>query len=69
MEQLVLALVENAGARRKGHEVQEHLNNLKRFWNHEAKPLAKARAAAAYESYPVLQKDRDIIFLKYRSLR
>lgn len=66
IEELVLALVENAGARRKKRDIQELLNHLGHFWKHEAMPLARARDSAAYHEYPVPQKERDLIFLKHR---
>jgi excinuclease ABC subunit C len=65
-EDLILALVDNAGARRKREQVQEHLNQLKRFWKHEAMALAKARKVTGYDLYPVPQLERDHIFLKHR---
>jgi excinuclease ABC subunit C len=66
MEDLVLALVENAGARRSGREVQEALNRIKIFWRHEALVLKKARDQMGYPTYPVSQKERDFLFLKRR---
>ena len=66
LEELVLSLVENAGARQARHEVQEHLENLVRFWKHEALTLAKARRSTGYAVYPVPQAERDFIFLKHR---
>lgn len=66
LEFLVLALIENAGARKKGVEIQEMLNKLNRFWEHEAKPLLKARSQVGFTAYPVSQKDRDLVFLQYR---
>ncbi|MGZ3689074.1 MAG: nucleotide excision repair endonuclease [Bdellovibrionota bacterium] len=66
LETLLLALTENAGARRKPGEIQEQLNSLTRFWKHEARPLAAARKAAAFAAYPVPQTERDLIFLKRR---
>jgi hypothetical protein len=66
MEWLVLALVENAGARRKGRQIQEALNRLKLFWRHEACSLRKVRETTAYEPYPVPQRERDFLYLKRR---
>jgi len=68
LEHLVLALIENAGARKRTKEVQENLNYLSRFWRHEAVPLARARIFNQYTQYPVPQKDRDLIFLKFRAV-
>ena len=66
MERLVLALVENAGARRKGREVQKALNWLKLFWRHEACSLQKARQRMEYAAYPVPQRERDFLYLKQK---
>jgi excinuclease ABC subunit C len=66
LENLVLALVENAGARKNTGEVQDHLNQLARFWKHEAVPLFQARQGVNHLDYPVSQKERDLIFLKFR---
>lgn len=66
MELLVLSLVENAGARRKGHEIQKALNRLKIFWRHEACSLKRVREAMGYTVYPVPQKERDFLYLKRR---
>jgi excinuclease ABC subunit C len=66
LESLVLALVENAGARAKGREIQDHLNNLGRFWRHEALPLRAARRSSGHSAYPVAQADRDAVFLRHR---
>ena len=66
METLVFSLLENAGARKDPKEIQDHINALIRFWKYEAKPLAKARVTAAFEIYPVPQRERDILFLKRR---
>ena len=64
MELLVLALVENAGARRKGKEIQQALNRLKIFWRFEACSLKRVRETTGYGAYPVPQKERDFIYLK-----
>jgi hypothetical protein len=66
LENLVLALVENAGARRKPRDIQLHLNDLKRFWKHEASLLHRVRKKLGVESYPVAQKERDFLFVKNR---
>lgn len=65
LEELILALVENAAARKRSKQIQECLNHLARFWRHEASRLAKVRKAIQYEPYPVKQKDRDHLFLQY----
>lgn len=66
MEELVLALVESAGARRSSARIQENLDELRRFWRREALPLAKARKAAGYMEWPVPQGMRDLVFVSYR---
>ncbi len=66
LSELILALTENAGARRSPKKIQKLLNTLVRFWKHEALPLKRARASSGYEAYPVAQADRDFVFLKHR---
>ena len=68
MEELVLALVESRGARRSSSKVQEHFDELKRFWRREALTLAKARKATGCGDWPVSQEQRDLVFLSYRLL-
>ena len=65
-EDLVLSLVENAGARNAAGEIQEHLNALKRFWRHESLPLQRARTSTGFAEFPVPQRERDLIFLRYK---
>jgi len=65
LELLILALVENAAARKGKAQVQVQLNDLVRFWRHEASVLSKVRTQAGVEAYPVSQKERDLLFLKY----
>ena len=67
MEELIFKLAENAGARRRPGKVQEHLDDLKRFWRHEVLTLAKVRKATGCEEWPVPQYQRDLVFLSYRS--
>ena len=69
MEELVLNLVESPGARRVSRMIQEHLDELKRFWRHEVLTLAKARKAAGCDEWPVPQEQRDLVFLSYRASR
>jgi excinuclease ABC subunit C len=63
MEELILNLVENTGARRRSRKVQEYLDELKRFWRHEVLPLAKVRKATGCSEWPVPQSQRDLVFL------
>ena len=67
LEDLVLSLVKNAGARRKSAKVQEHLDALKRFWKHEVLTLARIRKATGFSEWPVPQFQRDLVFLSYRA--
>jgi hypothetical protein len=67
LENLTLTLLENAGARSNGKEVQEHLKNIQDFWRHEARPLFEVRQKTRTSMYPVSQKDRDLLFLKAKS--
>lgn len=66
LEHLCLRLLEHAGARARGAEIQEDLRSVQRFFDDEASPLAAAIVATGYESYPVPQRDRDVLFLQYR---
>jgi excinuclease ABC subunit C len=66
LEELILKLVDNAGARSRQSKVQEHLDELKRFWRHEVLTLAKARSATGCAEWPVPQYQRDLVFLSYR---
>jgi excinuclease ABC subunit C len=66
MEELILNLVENTGARCRPTKVQEHLDELKRFWRREALILAKVRKATGCDQWPVPQDQRDLIFLSYK---
>ena len=47
--------------------VQQHLDELKRFWRHEVSTLAKARKATGYRDWPVPQYERDLVFLSYKA--
>ena len=67
MEELILNLVENAGARHRPTKVQEHLDEIKRFWRHEILTLAKVRKATGCGDWPVPQFQRDLIFLSYKA--
>jgi excinuclease ABC subunit C len=69
LEELILHLVENAGARNRSSEVQEQISKLVRFWKVEARPLRTAIEKCRYLSYPVKQLDRDALFLQVRNLK
>ncbi len=65
LEALVLALVENAAARRGPSAIQERLRILTRFWRHEALLLSRACSTTS-SPYPVSQSERDLVFLRFR---
>jgi predicted GIY-YIG superfamily endonuclease len=67
MEELILNLVDNSGARRRPGKVQEHLDELKRFWRHEVLTLAKVRKVTGYTEWPVPQYQRDLVFICYKA--
>jgi excinuclease ABC subunit C len=66
VEQLSLRLLEHAGARARGPLVQADLRAVARFFDDEASTLAAAIAATGYAGYPVPQRERDALFLRYR---
>ena len=43
------------------------LRAIGRFFKEEASELAAAIAATGYAGYPVPQRDRDLLFLRYRA--
>jgi predicted GIY-YIG superfamily endonuclease len=67
LEELVLKLVENTGARRSPSEVQGRLDELKRFWKHEVLTLARMRNSTGFTEWPVPQYQRDLVFLSYKA--
>lgn len=64
LELLVLRLLENAGARAKAKEIQEGVDALETFWKQECVALARVIAATGFETYPVLQTERDPLFVR-----
>jgi len=66
LEELVLSLVEHVGARARRAEIQEDLEAVGRFFETEARALARARLSTGYARYPVPQEDRDLLFAQYR---
>jgi len=67
MEELILKLVEKAGARHRPGKVQAHLDEIKRFWRHEVLTLAKVRQSIGYTDWPIPQHQRDLLFLAYKA--
>lgn len=67
LEELMLRLLEHAGARSKRDEVQQHVDALLEFWQLEALPLAKAISSLGYQgAYPIPQTERDPLFIRAR---
>jgi hypothetical protein len=66
MEELIVNLLEKSGARSRPKQIQEYLDQLKRFWKHEVLTLARIRKATGYTEWPVPQCQRDLVFLSYR---
>lgn len=67
LTELVLSVVENAGARARPESIQDDLDALQRFWKQEAKPLREAIELTGYSGvYPVPQTERDPLFLQVR---
>lgn len=59
-------LLDSAGARAKSAEIQEAIDALALFWEHECLPLAQAIATVGFETYPVPQTERDPLFVRAR---
>jgi excinuclease ABC subunit C len=67
LENAVLALVENAQARKAREEIQEHFDSLSRFYRFEAKPLRRALASVGpADAAFIPQAERDALFLRAR---
>jgi len=67
MEMLIFELLENAFARAQGGFIQENLDILRKFWKKEALSLRLVRLHSGFCLYPVPQRERDPLFLKYRA--
>jgi len=66
---LAVRLLEKPSARHKASEIQTDLKTLRAFYVAEAEPLRQAVQATAHDSWPVPQRERDPLFLRYRALR
>jgi len=66
LEQLALRLLEHDGACARSSAVHADLAAVERFFDEEASTLATAITATGYVGYPVPQRDRDALFLRYR---
>jgi len=69
LEELSLRLLDHAGARARGAAIEADLRALERFFDAEASTLAAAIAVTGYDGYPVPQRDRDALFIRYRNTR
>ena len=69
LEQLAVRLLDHDGACARSAAVHADLKAVERFFDDEASMLAKAITATRYVGYPVPQRDRDALFLRYRELR
>jgi len=66
LEQLSLELLDHDGACARRADIHADLKAVERFFDDEASTLAQAIAATGYVGYPVSQRDRDALFLRYR---
>jgi len=66
LEALALELLEHEGARARAAEIHEDLLAVGRFFEDEARPLARAIATTGHAGYPVAQRERDLLFATYR---
>ena len=66
LEALALRLVDHAGARARRGEIHEALRAIARFFDEEARALARVRAATGFAAYPVPQLARDLLFTQTR---
>ena len=69
LEALSLELIEHDGARARASEIREDLLAIERFFEDEARALARAIAATGHAAYPVAQQERDLLFATYRDAR
>lgn len=68
LEQLSLRLLDYDGACARSAVVHADLRAVERLFDDEASTLARAITATGYVGYPVPQRDRDALFLRYRDL-
>lgn len=66
LETLALRLLDHAGARARREATHKALRAVGRFFRHEARVLAQVRTATGYAPYPVPQRERDLLFARYR---
>ena len=68
LEQLSLRLLEYDGACARSAAIHADLRAVERLFADEASTLANAITATGYGGYPVPQRDRDALILRYREL-
>jgi hypothetical protein len=68
LEQLALRLLEHDGACARRTAIHADLRAVERFFEDEASTLARAIRATGFAGYPVPQRERDALFLRYRAL-
>lgn len=66
LEQLSLRLLDHDGACARRAAIHADLRAVERFFDEEASPLADAIMTTGYVGYPVPQRDRDALFVRYR---
>lgn len=66
LESLALELLEHPGAVARRAEIQEDLAAVALFFEEEAAALARARDTVGYATYPVPQRERDLVFVESR---
>jgi excinuclease ABC subunit C len=69
LEQLALRLLEYDGACARSAAIHADLKAVERFFDDEASTLARAITTTGYGGYPVPQRERDALFLRYRDLQ
>lgn len=68
IEELSLLLLERPTARARSAETQEYLYAIRRFWRHEVLVLKSACERAKFSTYPVPQRERDLVFIEGKAL-
>ena len=67
IEELSLLLLDRPTAVAQSKETQERLRTLRGFWRHELTVLKRAREKVQWKTYPIAQKERDLLFIKLKS--
>ncbi len=67
IEELSILLLDRPSAVLRSKETEEKLHLIRSFYRQEVLPLKKAILRNNYPSYPVAQKERDVLFILDRS--